>query len=138
MMRYGKPPFLECSTRGDKRFSPFYAFVNGKSIEDQYQAAKIFEDGSTGLSWKQAKGRKAINMKECTLLYERLWRQYIFEHPELLRVLKQTSGLCDMFAQRGNNNQAEVLWKIRNEALGLKTDRESTRQASIDALFAME
>ena len=135
MMRYGKPPFLECSTRGDKRFSPFYAIVNGKIIERQYQAAKIFEDGSTGLDWKQAKGRKAINMEECTLLYEKLWRQYIFEHLELLNVLKHAPGLSDMFAQRGNNNQAEVLWKIRNESLGLKTIREDTHQASIDDLL---
>ena len=134
-MKYGKPPFLECSTRGDKRFSPFYAFVNGKSIEDQYQAAKIFEDGRTGLNWKQAKGRRAINTEECSLLYERLWKRYISEHPELLKVLKHASGLCDTFATRGSNNQAEVLWKIRNDALGLKTNGESTKQASLDILL---
>ncbi len=114
MMRYGKAPYLECSSKGDTRFSPFYAKVNGKSIEDQYQAAKIFEDGSTGLTWREAKGRKPINLEECIKLYEKLWRQYIFEHPHLLTVLKQASGLSDMFAQRGNVNQAEVLWKIRN------------------------
>lgn len=135
MMKYGKPPFLECSTRGDKRFSPFYAIVNGKSIEDQYQEAKIFEDGSTGLSWKQAKGRKAINAEECSLLYERLWRQYISNHLELLQILKDASGLCDMFARRGSINQAGVLWKIRNEALGLKIKEEHTRQAGLDILL---
>lgn len=119
-MRYGKSPFLECSSRGDKRFSPFYAIVNGESIENQYQAAKIFDDGSTGLSWKEAKNRKAINAKECSLLYERLWRQYIFEHPDLLIVLKNATGLSDMFAKKGCNNQAEVLWKIRNQVLGIE------------------
>ncbi len=116
MMRYGKAPYLECSSKGDRRFSPFYAKVNGKSIEEQYQAAKIFEDGNTGLSWKQAKGRKATNMKECTILYENLWHQYITEHPNLLIILKQASGLSDMFGQRGCVNQAEVLWRIRNES----------------------
>lgn len=114
MMKYGNPPYLECSSKGDTRFSPFYAKVNGKSIEDQYQAAKIFEDGNTGLTWREAKGRKAINMKDCIILYEKLWRQYIFEHPHLLIVLRHASGLSDMFAQRGNVNQAEVLWRIRN------------------------
>lgn len=115
MLTYGKPPFLECSTRGDKRFSPFYAIVNGRSIEEQYQAAKIFEDGSTGLNWKKAKGRRATNMNECAILYEKLWRQYISEHPGLVDILKRAYGLSDMFATKGSVNQAEVLWKIRNE-----------------------
>ena len=116
MIRYCKEPFLECSSKnGDKRFSAFYAKVNGRSIEEQYQAAKIFEDGSTGLHWKEAKGRKAINAAECAILYENLWRQYISEHPQLLDVLKRASGLSDIFATKGSVNQANILWKIRNE-----------------------
>ena len=115
MLRYGKAPFLECSSKGDKRFSAFYAYVNGRSIEVQYQAAKIFEDGSTGLHWKKAKGRKAVNADECAILYENLWRQYISEHPELLEILKGSSGLSDIFAEKGSVNQAYVLWKIREE-----------------------
>lgn len=115
MIQYGKPPFLECSSRGDKRFSPFYATVNGRSIEEQYQAAKIFEDGSTGLHWKKAKGRRPKNPTECAILYENLWRQYLRERPGLLDILKSASGLSDMFATKGAVNQAEVLWKIRNE-----------------------
>ncbi len=134
MMRYGKPPFLECSSRGEKRLSPFYAMVNGKSIEERYQAAKIFDDGTTGLTWKQAKGRKAINAEECSLLYDKLWRQYISEHPELLEILKKASGLSDMFAVKGNNNQADVLWKIRNESLGLSI-KQDNHQKSIDELW---
>ncbi len=68
MIVYGKAPFLECSSRGDKRFSAFYAKVNGRTIEEQYQEVKIFEDGSTGLNWKYAKGRRAINAVECAAL----------------------------------------------------------------------
>ena len=30
-------PKYECSSRGDKRFSAFYAYVDGKSIEYIYQ-----------------------------------------------------------------------------------------------------
>ncbi|CAG0982133.1 MAG: hypothetical protein OIN86_09920 [Candidatus Methanoperedens sp.] len=115
MLNYGKSPFLECSSRGDKRFSAFYARINGRSIEEQYQAAKVFTDGSTGLHWRKAKGRKATNAAECAALYERLWRQYISEHPELLDVLKKASGLSDMFARPGSVNQAATLWKIRCE-----------------------
>ena len=52
MIKHGTAPFWECSSKGDKRFSAFYARVDGRSIEEQYQAAKIFEDGSTGLTWR--------------------------------------------------------------------------------------
>lgn len=117
MLTYGNEPFLECSSRGDKRFSPFYARVNGRSIEEQYQAAKTFDDGSTGLDWKKAKGRRATNATECTILYEKLWRQYISEHPGLLEVLKRASGLSDMFATKDAVNQAQILWKIRSEQM---------------------
>jgi len=61
MIRYGSSPFLECSSRGDRRFSAFSARIRqrgNRSIEALYQAAKIFEDGSTGLSWRAAKGGK--------------------------------------------------------------------------------
>ncbi|MDP2845078.1 MAG: hypothetical protein Q8N79_03255 [Candidatus Methanoperedens sp.] len=117
MTSYGSAPFLECSSRGDKRFSAFYARVNGRSIEEQYQAAKVFEGGSTGLHWRKAKGRKSTNAAECAALYEKMWRRYISEHPELLDVLKKASGLSDMFAREGSVNQAHVLWKIRNEQM---------------------
>ena len=76
MLRFGKEPFLECSSRGDKRFSALYAKVGGSSIEDQYQAFKVFEDGSTGLSREEAKGRKAVNQEEARALYSQLWDEY--------------------------------------------------------------
>lgn len=69
MVKFGEAPFLECSSKGDKRFSAFSAFVNGKSIEAQFQGAKVFEDGSTGLHWREAKGKKATNMERVRLLY---------------------------------------------------------------------
>ena len=115
MIRIGEPPYLECSSKGDKRFSAFYAKVNSKSIEDQYQAAKIFEDGSTGLTWRQAKGRKPTNLEEVNKLYKELWRQYLIEHPALLRGLKQASGLSDIFGQEGHNCQATTLWELKKE-----------------------
>lgn len=117
MVTRGKAPFLECSTRGDRRFSAFVASpssLNGKSIEEAYQAAKVFADGSTGLSWRLAKGRKPINGDEVRALYTRLWCEYIAENPELLHVLQNASGLSDMFGREGNVCQAAVLWDIRN------------------------
>jgi len=113
MIRHGKAPYVECSSAGDKRFSAFYAIVNGKSIEEQYQAAKIFEDGTTGLGWRAAKGKAAVNMSEVTKLYGMLWHQYILEHPELLPVLARATGLSDRYGQPGHVCQATALWQIR-------------------------
>ena len=119
MIRHGSAPFLECSSKGDKRFSAFYAKViwNGelKSIEDHYQAAKVFEDGSTGLSWRQAKGKRAVNMAFVKQLYSELWNAYIQQHLELCEVLASHAGTSDVFGQPGHQCQATELWRIRNE-----------------------
>lgn len=117
MVRHGVAPFLECSTRGDKRFSAFHARLRGRSIEEIYQAAKVFEGGSTGLSWREAKGREPINTTEVRFLYSILWDEYIEENPDLLHVLTAASGLSDVFGQPGRVCQATELWRIRCAAL---------------------
>lgn len=121
MIEHGEAPFLECSTRGDKRFSPFFARLrtcyNGRTIEAIYQAAKVFEDGTTGLDWRAAKGRKAVNQEECAQLYAYLWRLYIWENPHLLPVLQAATGLRDIFGQPGNCCQATELWAIRERGI---------------------
>lgn len=120
MIQHGEAPFLECSSRGDKRFSAFYARVKkygNKTIEELYQAAKVFEDGSTGLTWREAKGRKAVNAEETARLYRKLWQRYIKENPRLLRVLIDASGLSDIFGQEGHMCQATELWRIRRKAI---------------------
>lgn len=114
MIRHGIAPFLECSSKGDKRFSAFYARVNGRSIEDTYQAAKVMADGTTGLTWREVKGKLAVNQLEVAVLYSRLWDQYIAEHPELLHIIRGASGLSDIFGQPGRVCQATELWRIRN------------------------
>ena len=119
MLKFGKAPYLECSSKGDKRFSAFYArpsVLQGRSIEEAYQAAKVFDDFSTGLSWKEAKGRMAINYKYCNHLYEQWWKIWV-EEQDLMRVLENASGLSDIFGQKNHTCQAEVLWKIRNKEL---------------------
>lgn len=115
MIKHGVPPYLECSSKGDKRFSAFYAKIQlygYKSIEELYQAAKRFEDGSTGLSWREAKGKKAINQTYCNEWYDYLWKQYLYENPHLLEILKSASGLSDIFGQAGHCCQATTLWRI--------------------------
>jgi len=116
MIRHGEAPFLECSSKGDKRFSAFYARIKARgnrSVEEIYQAAKVFEGGLTGLAWKDAKGKRAINQEEVTKLYAQLWDEYIEENPALLEVLQQSSGCQDVFGQAGRCCQASELWRIR-------------------------
>lgn len=118
MIRHGIAPFLECSSKGDARLSAFSARLRshgGRSIEEIYQAAKVFADGSTGLTWREAKGRRAVNMDEVRTLYGRLWDEYVDENPHLLDVIGQASGLSDIFGQPGNACQATELWRIRAE-----------------------
>jgi hypothetical protein len=116
MIRYGVAPFLECSSRGDSRFSAFHArpeSLGGRSIEEAYQAMKVFPDGSTGLGWRQAKGKQAVNHQECRDAYFCWWLEWVMEQ-NLLPVLIAATGLSDMFGKPGSVCQAEVLWEIRN------------------------
>jgi hypothetical protein len=116
MIKIGEAPYLECSSRGEVRLSAFYARIrsrNNNSIEEIYQAAKIFEDGSTGLTWREGKGKKAINMDEVAKLYSKLWDEYIEENPYLLGMIKAASGLSDMFGQENHQCQAVELWRIK-------------------------
>lgn len=118
MVKFGFNPMLECSSKnpkGDKRFSAFYAKLQkyaNRTIEEVYQAAKVFEDGSTNLSTEAAKGRKAVNMEEVRKLYEELWDLYFEENPELLKVIRQYRGFSDVFGKEGNACQAASIYRI--------------------------
>lgn len=122
MIRHGTAPYLECSGKGDKRFSAFWARIKSrrnKSIEELYQSSKIFGGENGGRTWQPsewrgAKGLKAANQEECAMLYSLFWDEYIAENPQLLEVLKNASGLSDMFGQEGHCCQATELWRIRN------------------------
>lgn len=127
MKRHGEAPYLECSSKGDKRFSAFAARIrkySNRSIEDLYQSFKVFEDGSTNLPWKEAKGRKAVNQAEATEYYSHLWDVYIEENPELLEELVKASGLSDIFGQPGHCCQATELWRIRGVAINNGTVKD--------------
>ena len=115
MVRHGEAPYLECSSKGDKRFSAFSARIRtegNKSIEELYQAFKVFSDGSTGLSWREAKGKSPVNISDCIVYYNKLWILYLRENPELVEVLVKQTGLSDIFGQTGRQCQATTLWNI--------------------------
>ena len=119
MLRFGTAPYLECSTRGDRRFSAFVArptSLRGRSIEEAYQTSKILADGTRPATWREGKGKRATNALELASLYDAWWLEYITEN-NLLPTLRSASGLCDTFGQPGHLCQAEVLWRIRNGQL---------------------
>jgi hypothetical protein len=124
MLRFGHPEYLECSSKGGeigKQFSAFYARIkwrNNRSIEDLYQARKLFNiDGELiqGLPIKEAKGKKPINIEDCRAFYSQLWTEYFQENPHLLDVIKQYNGFSDIFGQSGHACQAEEVYRIRRE-----------------------
>ena len=120
MIKHGTRPFLECSSKGFKPFSAFYARIkarDNKTIEEIFQAAKVFENGETGLPINLAKGKKPINIDECVKLYSQLWDEYIEEHPMYITELKRWSGLSDCFGQPGHCCQATELWRIKQKYL---------------------
>src|SRR5690606_33555606 len=80
-------------------------------------AAKVFPDGRTGLTWREAKGKKAVNQEEVAQLYENLWREYLDENPRLKVVIRNARGIQDKFGQKGHICQATTLWKLRAEML---------------------
>lgn len=114
MIRHGTAPFLECSSRGDKRFSAYFAQVHGKSIERRYQEFKEFEDG-VDLTWRERGGLEPLNKEACHELYSVLWDEYIRANEHLLGVIRAASGLSDMYGKAGHACQATELWRIRND-----------------------
>lgn len=117
-IKFGDKPFLECSSKGDKRFSAFSARINslGKTIEELYQAKKVFKnkDGSfnSGFDWREVKGKKALNQQDCAVYYSYLWDLYFQENPDLLDVVMKYSGFSDIFGQTGHCCQAQEIFRI--------------------------
>lgn len=118
---------LECSSKGDKRFSAFYAKVEafGKfaSIEEHYQLAKRWFDNGTLVvpkTIKDAKGKQAVffelNGKKYPLrylgdFYSLLWVKYLDNNPSLVKFANQYDEFTDMFKGKSVNCQADVVKK---------------------------
>ncbi len=119
MVRVGSAPYLECSSKGDKRFSAYYAKLaceQNRSIEELYQGFKMFDDGHggfiTGLGVKEAKGKCAVNQVPAAQFYSHLWNVYFCENPELLQAIAPYNGFSDIFGQEGRCCQAIEIYRI--------------------------
>lgn len=113
------PKVLECSSRGDKRFSALYAQVtiNGKekSIEEWYQGSKRDADGK-----KVGKGKpfeyivdpftgSKLPVKDAPALYRGLWITYLKNNPDLVKYAEQFDEFSNVFAAEGLENRAEEI-----------------------------
>lgn len=114
---------LECSSKGDKRFSAFFAWITlyGKNanIETHYQSCKRFNNNINTMSANNAKGMKpdyiVINGKELdnkylTPYYKLLWVKYLDINPNLVEYASQFDDFHDMFKGKNTINcQADVI-----------------------------
>lgn len=119
MVKHGKAPFLECSSKGDKRFSAFYAKLrayNGKSIEEIYQSSKMDKNGNLLVnnynSWRDCKGKKCAFPHITNKLYSDLWDLYFIENSYLLDVIKGYNGFSDHFGEIGHVCQSTEIYRI--------------------------
>lgn len=100
---------LECSSKGDTRFSAFYAKIKifGKydSIENHYQLSKRFGE-EIPKTWRDAKGKipthlhingKDIDIEYTVAWYDLLWVAYFKENPYLITVINKYDKFNDTF-----------------------------------------
>lgn len=118
------PRGYEVSSHGDRRFSAFYVYLDGESIEYIYQ---VHIKGYPSI--KEGKGKPGLNFsfEEQWEEYKNLWRIHVEADPErykdLIRKLKLngTTILTDKFAS-SEINQARAIAEILNE----RTDLHAT------------
>lgn len=108
---------LECSSRGYKPLSAFYAMVKiyGKldSIENHYQNAKRdYNNNPVG------KGKPVHHMyfegikfrpEYLSAYYKILWVKYLDEHPKVVSYASNFDTFTDMFRGKSINCQADVI-----------------------------
>ncbi len=118
--RYGG---YEVSSKGDKRFSAFYARLkDGRTIEEAYQldvkGYRIY-----GNSPMLGKGKPPLDKsKDLWSEYLALWQTWAEENPALIqdlrdKVIKHYGILSDKFATT-SVNQAHALSVILNDIIG--------------------
>lgn len=117
---------LECSSKGDKRFSALFAKVNVSgifdSIENHYQLCKRARNDKGEVivpkNWKDLKGKKVdffvmngITFPESylTQYYKLLWVKYLDANPTLVSYASEFDDFNDIFKGKSVNCQADVV-----------------------------
>jgi len=132
---------LECSSKGDKRFSALFAKVKVfdvfDSIETHYQLCKLFAnekgDMVSASNWKEVKewqknGLKPVKIKiqdiilpidYLTSYYKLLWVKYLDANKGLVQYANQFDDFNDMFKGKATMNcQADVVRQYVKEGRG--------------------
>lgn len=133
---------LECSSKGDKRFSALYAKVSVNnvfdSIENHYQKAKTFKDENGNLmqydNWKEAKGKKPIAfnisgyylpLRFGAMFYSLMWYKYLKGNPSLEKVLEQFDIYNDLFkSKKSYVCQADVIRDYMEDKNGIRYEKD--------------
>jgi len=123
---------LECSSKGDKRFSALFAKIKVwnefDSIEGHYQKCKVFLDANgnyfSSLNWKEVKEWQKEGMRPVKIIlngvilpidylssyYKLLWVKYLDANKGLVEYAKQFDEFTDMFRGKNTINcQADVI-----------------------------
>lgn len=116
---------LECSSRGDKRFSAMYARVQYEgvmdTIENHYQKVKRDAYGHI-----PGKGKKVDHIivydaklppEYLTQFYKFLWFSYFKKNMELIEVIHEYDTFSDMFRGHSINCQADIITDVRYNGL---------------------
>lgn len=119
MYRYSRHEGYEVSSKGDRRFSAFYARMSdGRSIEEHYQCdVKGYDPGGT--NWRLGKGKPPLDRSLDTWqAYLALWKCWAEANPRLIDELRKRADengrvLRDRFASTPVN-QARALAAILN------------------------
>lgn len=120
---------LECSTKGDRRYSAFYAKVKvfgvKKSIEEHYQLSKVLKNNISVSLMEDIKGKKPIyfkikniryDIKYLSAWYKLLWVKYLVQHNELIQKAMLFDEYKDMFKGKNVVNcQADIIRQFIQE-----------------------
>ena len=119
----------DCSTKGDKRFSAFYArLADERNIEEHYQCdIKGYDVG--GKNWRLGKGKPPIHPRDTWPEYLALWQRWAKLNPSLIdelrnKVKSHNNLISDRFATT-QINQARALKEILNQNEELNNDLAS-------------
>ena len=108
---------LECSSRGDKRFSAKYAKVSVfgvvDTIENHYQKSKRDMYGEHVKKGAPVDhfilDRMVYPASMLSAFYRLLWIKYLDKNPDLVEYAKQFDDFTDMFRGKSVNCQADVI-----------------------------
>lgn len=117
---------LECSSKGDKRFSALYAKVEVygvfDSIENHYQLSKRLRlrtgDKFVPHKWTDLKGQKIdffevngieLPKEYLSQYYKLLWVKYLDANPALVAYASSHDDFNDVFKGKSVNSQADVI-----------------------------